>query len=62
MFRGKYLAGLRRAFDKGALRFAGSVAGLAEPAAFTTFLTTLRADDWVVYAKPPFGGPDQVRE
>ncbi len=62
VFRGKYLDGLRRAFDRQALRFAGSVAGLAEPAAFTAFLTTLRASDWVVYAKPPFGGPDQVLE
>ncbi len=60
VFRAKYLEGLRRAFDRGALRFAGSVAGLAEPAAFAAFLATLRATDWVVYAKPPFGGPAQV--
>jgi len=60
VFRGKYLAGLRQALDRGALRFAGSVAGLAEPAAFRQFLATLRAHDWVVYAKPPFGGPAQV--
>jgi hypothetical protein len=50
--RGKYVDGLRRAFDRGELRFAGSVAGLADPAAFRQFLTTLRASDWVVYAKP----------
>jgi hypothetical protein len=62
VFRGKYLDGLRRAFDRGALRFAGSVAGLAEPAAFRQFLATLHAHDWVVYAKPPFGGPGQVLE
>jgi hypothetical protein len=62
VFRGKYLAGLRRAVDRGALRFAGSVAGLAEPAAFPAFLATLRTQDWVVYAKPPFGGPGQVLE
>jgi hypothetical protein len=53
---------LRRAFDRGALRFAGSVAGLAEPQAFGAFLATLRAHDWVVYAKPPFAGPTQVLE
>ncbi len=62
VFRGKYLAGLRRAFARGALRFAGSVAGLAEPVAFRTFLATLYAHDWVVYAKPPFAGPAQVLE
>ena len=62
VFRGKYLAGLRRAFDGGELRFAGSVAGLADPTAFGQFLAALRAPDWVVYAKPPFGGPTQVLE
>jgi len=62
VFRGKYLDGLRRAFDRGELRFAGSVARLAEPTAFGQFLATLRAPDWVVYAKPPFGGPAQVLE
>ena len=62
VFRGKYLAGLRRAFDRGALRFAGSLAGLADPQGFAAFLATLRAHDWVVYAKPPFGGPAQVLE
>ncbi len=62
VFRGKYLTGLRRVFARGELRFAGSVAGLAEPAAFHAFLATLRTQDWVVYAKPPFGGPAQVLE
>jgi len=62
VFRGKYLDGLRRAFDRGELRFAGSVARLAEPSAFGQFLATLRAPDWVVYAKRPFGGPAQVLE
>ena len=62
VFRGKYLAGLQQAFARGALRFAGGVAGLADPTAFRQFLATLRAHDWVVYAKPPFGGPEQVLE
>ncbi len=62
VFRGKYLAGLRQAFTRGALRFAGSVAGLADPAAFQAFVGSLRATDWVVYAKPPFAGPTQVLE
>ncbi len=62
VFRGKYLAGLREVFTRGALRFAGSVAGLAEPAAFQAFVGSLRATDWVIYAKPPFAGPAQVLE
>jgi len=53
---------LRRAINRGTLRFAGSVAPLAEPPAFGQFLATLRAHDWVVYAKPPFAGPTQVLE
>jgi len=60
VFRGKYLTGLQQAFDRQALRFAGSVAGLADPAVFLAFLATLRASAWVVYAKPPFAGPAQV--
>jgi hypothetical protein len=60
VFQGKYFAGLQQAFAQGALRFAGGVAPLAEPAAFRQFLAQLRASDWVVYAKPPFGGPEQV--
>jgi hypothetical protein len=62
VFRGKYLAGLQRAFAQGELRFAGGVARLADPVAFTAFLAALRATDWVVYAKPPFAGPTQVLE
>jgi len=62
VFRGKYLAALQQAFARGELRFAGSVAGLTEPPAFGQFLATLRASDWVVYAKPPFAGPAQVLE
>ena len=62
VFRGKFLDALRRTFAKGALRFAGSLAPLAEPAAFTAWLAQLRQPDWVVYAKRPFAGPAQVLE
>ena len=62
VFRGKYLAALRRAFAKGALRFAGALAPLAEPAAFARWLDQLRQPHWVVYAKRPFAGPAQVLE
>ena len=60
VFRGRYLAGLRRAFDRGELHLTGGLAPLAEPAAFTAWLDELRAPAWVVYCKPPFAGPDHV--
>lgn len=60
VFRGKYLAALRRAFEAGQLHFAGSTASLAAPAAFTAWLAHLRHHAWVVYAKQPFAGPEHV--
>jgi Putative transposase/Transposase zinc-binding domain len=60
LFRGKYLAMLRQAFDNGKLLFPGRLAPLASAAAFACWLSPLYAQDWVVYAKPPFGGPEQV--
>jgi Putative transposase/Transposase zinc-binding domain len=60
VFRGQYLAGLRRAHARRRLRLAGKLAVLADRAAFHSFLRPLAAKDWVVYAKPPFGGPAQV--
>jgi hypothetical protein len=44
----------------GKLAFFGDNAGLAEPCAFQSFLKPMRRIEWVVYAKPPFAGPDQV--
>jgi hypothetical protein len=60
VFRGQYLDGLRRAYARGRLRFAGRLAALAGAAAFRAFLRPLGRKDWVVYAKRPFGGPAQV--
>jgi Putative transposase/Transposase zinc-binding domain len=60
VFRAKYLTGLHRAFDSGALTFAGGTAALADRRAFVAFLGQLRAVDWIVYAKQPFAGPEQV--
>src|SRR2546425_89152 len=62
VFRGKYLQALHRAFITGKLRFAGSLASLAEPEAFATWLRELRQHDWIVYAKRPFAGPTQLLE
>ncbi|MBU3921529.1 MAG: transposase [Alphaproteobacteria bacterium] len=51
------LASLKAA---GKLSFHGDLAQLADPEAFTSFLKSQRRRDWVVYAKRPFAGPDQV--
>jgi hypothetical protein len=60
VFRGKYLELLRAAFAGGQLILPSRLAGLANPQAFRAWLRPLAAKDWVVYAKPPFGGPAQV--
>jgi hypothetical protein len=60
VFRGKFLAGLTRALDTCALRLEGSTGEIAQPGAHAQFLAGLRATPWVVYAKKPFGGPQQV--
>lgn len=44
----------------GELRFSGGLTALAEPAAFTERLDLLRSVEWVVYAKRPFAGPEQM--
>jgi Putative transposase/Transposase zinc-binding domain len=60
VFRGKFVAGLRRAARRARLVCAGRLAQLTDPAAFRAFLQQLFRHDWVVYAKPPFGGPTHV--
>ena len=60
VFRGKFVAGLKCAHRQGRLIFAGSIEPLAEGKCFAAFLRTLFRQDWVVYAKPAFGGPEQV--
>lgn len=60
LFRGKFLAALDDAYQNGALDFAGSTAELAVPKAWHRFKDPLYKKDWVVFAKPPFGGAEQV--
>ncbi len=60
VFRGKFLAGLRRAYRQKKLCFQGPLAALENPKRFASFLRTVFRQDWVVYAKPAFGGPAQV--
>jgi hypothetical protein len=60
LFRRLFLERLAAAHDTGRLRFFGDHAPLANPRTFADLLQPLRDIDWVVYAKPPFGGPEAV--
>ena len=60
LYRRLFLEALQDAFEAGRLRFFSDLARLAEPAAFAQLIAKTRKIDWVVYAKPPFGGPEQV--
>ena len=60
LFRRLFLEQLQAAFEAGDLGFFGARAELADPVAFARRLRQLRRVEWVVYAKPPFGGPAQV--
>jgi Putative transposase/Transposase zinc-binding domain len=60
LFRGLFLARLGEAFARGELRFCGALKHLCNPQAFAQYLALTRRTEWVVYAKPPFGGPAHV--
>jgi len=60
VFRGKFVAGLKRRFQQHQLTFAGSLKPLENQKAFRSFLRPLFRENWVVYAKPPFGGAQHV--
>jgi hypothetical protein len=60
LFRRLFLEMLVAAHDAGRLQFFGCQVRLADKAAFDAYLTPLRQVDWVVYAKEPFAGPEQV--
>src|SRR4051794_5044056 len=62
LYRRLFLQRLQAAFDKGKLAFFGKLAGLEDLAAFAGHLAPLRHVEWNVYAKRPFGGPQQVLE
>ena len=61
-FRRRFLEALEQAFQKGRLKFFGDLEPLRDPAAFARYLARLGETEWVIYAKPPFGGPQQVLE
>jgi hypothetical protein len=60
LFRRLFLKRLMAAYQAGRLEFFADQAGLAEPARFKAYVAALRKVEWVVYAKPPFGGPGAV--
>jgi hypothetical protein len=60
IFRGKFVGALKQAFQNGQLRFEGDLKLLAQPKIFATWLRPLFRQDWVVYLKRPFGGPEYV--
>jgi hypothetical protein len=60
LFRRLFLDELAKLHQTGKLRFFGDLAKLADPEAFAAHLAPLRKTNWVVYAKPPFGGPEAV--
>lgn len=60
VFRGKFIAGLRRLFAKGRLAFHGQPAASGDRQSFETLLTRACAKPWNVYSKRPFAGPEQV--
>jgi len=60
VFRGKFTDALRNLFRRDKLQFHGSLQQIAATEDFRCFLRRLFTRDWVVYAKPPFGGTEQV--
>ena len=60
VFRGKFIAFLKKAICQGKLEYHGSLATLADPEARERLLDQAVRNDWVVYARRPFGGPEAV--
>jgi hypothetical protein len=59
-FRRRFLELLGQSFERGALEFFSTLEPLRERKAFQRYLEPLREKEWVVYAKAPFAGPEQV--
>jgi hypothetical protein len=60
VFRGKFLEGLQQAYASGQLRFNGILQGWSHPRLFRSLISQLFSLRWLVYSKPPFGGPERV--
>jgi hypothetical protein len=61
-FRNLYLRYLEESYAAGKLQFSGELQPLSDPKSFARYVAPLKSSEWVVYAKPPFGGPDRVLE
>lgn len=61
-FRKRFLKALRAAYEQGQLQWFGEWECLRDPHSFADFLAPLAKSRWVVYAQPPFGGPQHVLE
>ena len=59
-FRRRLLTSLQEAHTDGKLHFSGQLTDLSDTAHFERWLQTVKRSDWVVYAKPPLGGPEHV--
>lgn len=60
LFRGKFLAALQHAYRQSQLRLYGPLTDIDAPETWAAYRDQLYHKDWIVYAKPPFGGPQQV--
>jgi hypothetical protein len=60
VFRGKFVAGLRKAFAEGTLAFHGSLQPFRRLKVFNGLLRQLFRNQWMVYSKKPFGGADHA--
>jgi hypothetical protein len=60
VFRGKFVDALKSAFEHGQLHLSGNLALLAQTKVFAAWLRPLFRTHWIVYSKPPFGGPEYV--
>ena len=60
LFRRRFLERLEQAFDRDELEFFSALRELREREAFRRYLDPLRQKEWIVYAKAPFAGPEQV--
>ena len=60
LFRRLFLESLQKAFDSGKLQFLGRLEPFRDRLTFSRHLAALKEREWVVYAKPPFAGPQQV--
>jgi hypothetical protein len=60
VFSGKFVGGLKRLYRRRKLDCSGPATSLTDPQQFARLLRSVHRQDWVVYAKPAFGGPSQV--